>query len=326
MLQLDFHAMGCDMRAMLEADGPRAAEALADVPAWFETWEQHLSRFRANSELVRLNEQAGRPVPVSGVLWRVVQTALQAARESQGRVVPTLLDELEAAGYDRSFELIVAGGGEPLRVVERPASAPDWEGIRLDAAQRSIWLPAGARLDLGGIAKGWAADRAARRLSRWGSALVDAGGDLAVSGPLANDGAWPVGIGAPANWAPAGSESGLLQLGDASGATPVMLAVRRGGVATSGRDYRRWQQGGVWQHHLIDPATAAPAATDVLSATVIAPSARVAEMAAKVAVILGAEAGLDWIDARPELAALLVMDHGPEAILQSRRLSGYIWS
>jgi thiamine biosynthesis lipoprotein ApbE len=68
-----------------------------------------------------------------------------------------------------------------------------------------------------------------------------------------------------------------------------------GGVATSGRDYRHWQKNGTPQHHIINPRTARPAETDVLSATVLAPSARQAEVAAKVALILGSRAGLAWI-------------------------------
>jgi thiamine biosynthesis lipoprotein len=96
-------------------------------------------------------------------------------------------------------------------------------------------------------------------------------------------------------------------------------------VATSGRDYRRWQQGGVAQHHLIDVRTGLPAQTDVLSATILAPELWQAELAAKVVVLSGAAAGLAWLAARPHLAGLICVEHGPQAILTSRRLPDYLW-
>ena len=97
----------------------------------------------------------------------------------------------------------------------------------------------------------------------------------------------------------------------------------RCGVATSGRDRRRWQQDGVWRHHIIDPRTGMPAETDVLSATVIAPDLIWAEIAAKTAFILGSQAGLAWIEERPALAAVLVLEDGRG--LFSTRMEGYLW-
>ena len=104
----------------------------------------------------------------------------------------------------------------------------------------------------------------------------------------------------------------------------ALLLISHGGVATSGRDYRRWQRNGVWQHHLLDPSTGRPAETDALSATVIAPSAYEAEIAAKLALILGSRHGLAWLEARPALAGLLILEDG--RILSSRRLVNYLWS
>src|SRR5213596_2848667 len=106
MQQLEFRAMGCQMLAALDTDGPDTAPRLAQVPGWFAEWERRLSRFRDDSELMQLNRCAGRPVQVSDVLWDVVQSALQAAQRSHGLVTPTLLAELELAGYDRSFDLL----------------------------------------------------------------------------------------------------------------------------------------------------------------------------------------------------------------------------
>jgi thiamine biosynthesis lipoprotein len=164
------------------------------------------------------------------------------------------------------------------------------------------------RLDLGGVAKGWAADQAARRLAEAGPALVDAGGDISVSGPMADGLPWPIAIANP--FAPDQS------LG--------LALLARGAVATSGRDYRRWMRGGLEQHHIIDPRSGQPAQTDILSATIVAPDGPLAEMAAKVALILGSRAGLAWLDARPTLAGLLVLEDG--RILRSRRMDAYLYN
>jgi thiamine biosynthesis lipoprotein len=131
-------------------------------------------------------------------------------------------------------------------------------------------------------------------LSVAGPALVDAGGDIAVSGPMADGSAWPIAIDDP----------------HAPGETIGVLLLSGGAVATSGRDYRRWRQGERERHHIIDPRSGEPADTDVLSATVLAPTAVMAESAAKAALILGSRDGMAWIEAHPQLAALLVLENG----------------
>src|SRR5205823_10144570 len=97
-----------------------------------------------------------------------------------------------------------------------------------------------------------------------------------------------------------------------------------GGVATSGRDYRRWRKDGEWKHHIIDPRTGAPAETDVMSATVVAPTACAAEIGAKMAFLLGSHDGLEWLEERPSLAGLLVLENGQ--VLRSKRLEDFVWS
>ncbi len=301
MQRVEFRAMGCRMLAVVESESGSAGERLAQVPLWFEVWEQRLSRFRPDSELSRANERSGTSVALSPVLWEVCEAALEGARLTGGLVRPTMLHALEAAGYDRTFEHLAAD--LPSRPALGPAPEDDrWTEIHLDRAARSMVTPKGVRLDLGGIAKGWAADRAAWRLASEGPALVDAGGDVAVSGPLPNGAGWPIGVADPAS--------------DAGGLVETIV-LRRGGVATSGRDYRRWRRDGAWQHHILDPRTGRPAQTDVISATVIAPSARLAESAAKTALILGSREGLAWLDRRPTVSGLLVLEDG--RVLRSRR-------
>ena len=321
--QVTFRAMGCTVRALVDSAAPEATAALERMPVWFEAWERRLSRFRADSELSRLNDRAGRWTRVSPIVWRALRTARQAAAATGGLVVPTLGAAIAAAGYDRSFERLEAGApgaggpagaGPPAR---GPAPASDWRTIEWDRRRHAVRVPEGCRLDLGGTAKGWAADRAARRLAAAGPALVDAGGDVAVARPPRWAAGWAVGVARPA----AGGAA------PAAGAGTPLVAVLRvaaGGVATSGRDFRTWLRDGVRRHHVLDPRTGREADTDLLSATAIAPTAAAAEAAAKAVLILGAAAGLAWLDARPHLAGLACGQAG--RVWGSRRLADYLWA
>ena len=305
MQQITFRSMGCQMMAAIDSPLPGDQARLSEVPGWFETWEQHLSRFLSDSELSRLNHSGGSQL-ISTVLAQVIRDALLAQHQSKGLVNPLLLNALQAAGYDRNFADLPEGittQGDPPQMSENL-------NLKLDFDNRKLTLPPGARLDLGGIAKGWAADRAVRRLGKLAPALVDAGGDVAASGPQADGSPWPVGVANPLNSFDPDDQLDLVMLW-------------RGGVATSGRDYRRWRKDGHWQHHIIDPRTSRPARTDVLSTTVVAPSARMAETAAKSVVILGSMDGLHWLDERPELAGLIVLEDGET--LPSSGWVDHIW-
>ena len=293
--------MGCQMAAVLDAD--KRAASLAAVPAWFEAWEQTFSRFRANSELSQLNQCAGQWVRVSARLWEVTHLALIAARWTDGLFSPTILNALEAAGYDRTFDEITATP-EPIT----PQPDGQWRFIQRQSLKRSICLPPNVRLDLSGIVKGWAADRAAKKLGVHGPALIDAGGDIAVSGPRADGAPWSIGI-----------------LNPFQADQPFeTLKIAQGGVATSGRDYRRWLRAGKWQHHLIDPRTGLPAQTDVLSVTVIAPTTFEAEIAAKVIAISGSEQSLAWLEEQPGYAAVIVREDGQA--VYSAQMDDYLWT
>ncbi len=307
MIQVKFQARGSSMSALLDKEGARASKSLEQVPDWFETWEQALSRFRPNSELNQLNRSAGEWFHAGTTLIAVIQTALDVAQWTGGLIVPTIRKSLEFAGYDRDFDLVasVQPGSSPL---SGGTVLPDWQEIKIDEENQAIYLPVGMALDFGGVAKGWAAHQAMQRLAEIGPALMDAGGDIAISGVQADGQAWLVDIADP------------LQVQESLD----MLALDRCGVATSGIDHRRWLKGDVLKHHIIDPRTGETAQTDLASVTVIAPNVMLAEAAAKVALILGSQAGLDWLEQRPELCGLLALQDGQ--LLYSEKIKKYLWS
>lgn len=306
MQRVEFRAMGSRMLAVLDAEDDLAWRALNRVPSWFEAWEDHLSRFRPESELNQLNRRAGQWVTVSPVLWHTLAAARRLERLSAGLVTPALQGALEGFGYDRSFELIRAVGPGSAAIAARQLGLPRLR-MAVDPVRRAVRLAEGMLLDLGGVAKGWAADQALAQLREYGPALVDAGGDISASPPAGAAAAWPVGVTDPAN------PEGTIEL----------LLLRGGGLATSGTDVHRWQQGGLWRHHIIDPCTGEPARSRVLAATALAPTAVEAEMAAKCGLILGADDGLRWLDARPAYSGLLALEDG--RVLYSRGIEGHLW-
>jgi len=286
MERLAFPAMGTEVEVLFDGEPTPAVErALSRVEPEFGRLEALLSRFRPDSELARLN--AAGELDAGAELLEVVALALDARERTGGRFDPTVHDALVAAGYDRSFaELDGSAAGGPV---------PAGGAVRIEGMR--IALDPGVRLDLGGIAKGWAVDRAVRELSTLGPCLVNAGGDLAVSGVPAA-GHWAVGLDTPAG--------------------PLTLGLADGALATTGRDRRRWRAGGEERHHLIDPASGRPADTDLLTVTVAAPSAVEAEVRAKALFLAGAEAAALEAEATG-IPAVLVTEDGAVSLVGGLR-------
>jgi thiamine biosynthesis lipoprotein len=301
--RLPFRAMGCEMLAILDQDSESAPEILESVPGWFESWEQSLSRFRPDSELTRLNKTYDQPVEVSEVLWNVFQTAQWAHQFTGGLVTPTILDAIIDAGYDRPFDDLPQYQSTSL--VSTLTQIQPLSMIVADERTQSICLPQGVHLDFGGVAKGWAARETVEKLKEFGPCLMNAGGDIAVSGPQANGKPWPVGV---SNAFEAGTDLEVLYL-------------KRCGIASSGKDRRNWHRNGLIHHHIINPLTGQPAETDLLRVTVVAPTVMEAEAAAKAAFILGRSKGMAWIEADSALAGLFILDNGE--VFSSTRMQEY---
>jgi thiamine biosynthesis lipoprotein len=307
----DFHAMGSEMSIWLEtADSDVAAAALAQVKALFEANEQALSRFRPDSELSQLNARSGQWVVVSDLLWDVLTLALGLAEITNGRFDPTTLNALEYYGYSLSFEPMARLASARPYSNSGPFLG-NWTAVELDHTRQAINLPGGIRVDLGGIAKGYTAQQAVDSIRSLGPCLVDAGGDLvAGAAPIGYPG-WPVAISTP--WTAEDKEQADL--------CELWLADQA--LATSGIDYRTWERDGRLVHHLIDPATGAPAATDGLTMTILADDAAQAEVWATATLIAGSEAGMDAL-LDVELAGLMVTQAGGVLVtpLMHRRLQG----
>lgn len=283
---ITFRAMGC--RVEIKLDAPDGDAILAGMPAKFDALEDCLSRFRPDSELMRLNAQAGAWVAVSDVLFNNIHAAKHMARLTDGLFNPLVLPALVANGYDRSFESLRPHSEAPAR------PALDWRAIELDFASQQVRLPAGGAIDLGGSAKGWSAQRIAAELAAYGPCLVNIGGDVAVRGAPEGLPGWQIDIADPTS----SDNLGAVWLHDAA-------------IVTSGVDYRRWTGAdGQTRHHIINPVTGMPAETDLLTATIIHPDAATAEAYAKAVLLKGSETGLAWLDERWHAAGLIVRQDG----------------
>lgn len=254
--ELRFESLGsaCELFASGPAD-------LAAARAWLARMHDRLTRFSPDSELSRFNAAAGSWMEVSAELEALLRGSLRAYAESGGLVHVGVLPALLAAGYTRDFAAGPTAAGAP--VIAPPL--PDM----LEVVGHRSRLRAGTSIDLGGIAKGWLADRAVERLGP--NALANLGGDLCARGSGPDGDGWPVGFG-----------------------TATVL-LRDTGAATSGTEGRRW---GPELHHLIDPRTGRPAVTDLVEVSVLAATGADAEVLAKTALLLGREAGARFLDAR----------------------------
>lgn len=274
-----FEAFG-SLAVVAVSDPARLQPARAAVDEMVDAFDRACSRFRPDSELCRLNDGAGRAVPVSPLLLDAIKAALRAAQLTDGDVVPTVGEALVALGYDRDFASVGAAArpSAPVRI----APVPAWQTVQVDEAAGTVRLGRGVRLDLGATAKALAADRAAGAAfdaARCG-VLVSFGGDVAICGPAPDEG-WRIRVTddhraettAPGQW----------------------ISLRQGGLATSSTSVRRWRTDAGEAHHLIDPATGVSATGHWRTVSVTAASCLDANIASTAAIIRGKRA-VPWLE------------------------------
>ena len=291
-----WRAMGTDAEVIVvvDADAVGVADRMAELAVQrIEILEQSWSRFRSTSELSALNASCGQgPRSASADLMELLDRMQQAWRWTAGACDGAVHDAMTAWGYDRDFALLASDHGAiPLEAPgnERPQRAagigPTLADVMIDRAAGTIELPASLRIDPGAIGKGLAADIVCREVASAGASgvLVNMGGDISVCGAWLDGHPWQVGLRDERN----------------PDASSVMLTIHDSpcGIATSTSLRRRWSVHGHSVHHIIDPSTGRPAQSDLVQATVIAPTAWQAEAAATAAMVRGAEAGSEWLTA-----------------------------
>ncbi|MCW2923496.1 MAG: ApbE family lipoprotein [Thermoleophilia bacterium] len=285
----DLAIMGTFGELLLRADPDVAAAAFDEVERDLAHVTATLTRFDPASPIERLNDAGGGPT--DDVLHEVLLASLRAFHDTGGLVDVGVGADVVRAGYDRDFdELEAPSDAEVAAYVARGDVAPAGSAPGATAAASrpapfeldldgTAHIRPGVRIDVGGIAKGWAADRARTRLAAHGTCLVNLGGDISAHVAEGDD-PWPIGIElAEGGW---GS-----------------WAIAQGGLATSGQDRRVWRdrETGAVMHHVIDPRTGAPALTDVLRVTVFGSSCLAAEVWTKVLFLDGCDAACERAEA-----------------------------
>jgi thiamine biosynthesis lipoprotein len=276
----DDRALGGSLRVVVT----RAAElhaAKAAVDELIRKVDVAANRFRADSELSRLNATPDREVLLSPLLSGLIAAALRGARLTDGAVDPTVGSAVKLAGYDTDFAQVAVDGMAIDLVVSR---VPGWHGIAFNEAARTIRIPRGVDLDLGATAKAMTSDlAAAAAMARigGGGVLVSLGGDIAVAGEPPAEG-----------WVIQASEDSNAPIKDRE----ETIGIRSGGIATSSTTVRRWTRGGVALHHIIDPATGLPSNGPWRTATVVAGTCVDANIASTAAIVMGVKA-VRWLEA-----------------------------
>ncbi|MEA2492576.1 MAG: FAD:protein transferase [Thermoleophilaceae bacterium] len=258
-----------------------ADQAVAWARERLEAWHHEFTRFEADSALSVMNEERCHAVAVSPELARFALLARRAVELSGGLVNATLLGAIESAGYTTDLaepvDLREALRRAPLRMPARPHPDDRWRLLRVDLDEGIVFRPPGLRLDSGGLAKGLFCDLLAERLESHEAFAVDCAGDLRVGGA-------------------AGAERAILVASPFDGAIIHTFTATASAAATSGIGRRSWiDTQGRSCHHLLDPSTGRPAFTGVVQVTALAPTAALAEVCAKAAILSGPDCARNWL-------------------------------
>lgn len=304
LLAWDGQTMGTTYMVKIAGVAPdpaRIAELRAAVEARFEALMQQMSNYRPDSELSRFNAGAAtEPFAVSAEFARVVRQALDLSRDSDGAFDPTVGPVVDLWGF-----------GAPGRRADLPTDAEVEAARALCGAAHLQVTPAGAlrkdlpglRLDLGGIAKGYGADVAARELRDRGysNVFVSVCGEIVAFGTNPDGQPWRVGVERPIQDLPRGADHIAV----------VPLSGRA--LSTSGDTYNYFRDpDGNSYAHILDPNTGRPVRNPLASVTVIAPCGLVADGLATTLYVMGPERGLEWVEDRPDCAALFIVRTGPD--------------
>ena len=283
--------------------------------------EATLSRFSSDSELSEINAKKGEWVRVSQLTFQLLKEALLGFQETEGLFNPFLGAEIKKAGYNKSFELLIKEEQKakilnkadtdfnlPKLQQERHCSAATQ--VQFDAKNMKINLAKHADLDLGGIAKGWVAQRLAEQFIGGGinAGLIDAGGDIVVWGKEPRQQVWGIEVANPFD-----PKSGIADLWIEDFTA----------IATSNVMKRSWLNiDGQRSNHIIDPRTGLSAESDLVQATVLSGNLTKSEQYAKCLLILGSEKGLPFlVKHSPDSAYIVVNKDG--TLIASSNLASY---
>jgi len=269
-----FNAMGCPCELQLEADAADAARAAAAAQAEVDRLDRKYSHYRDDSLIAQIGAaaDAGHGIDVDSETADLLDFAATLHAQSNGRF------DVTAGALTKLWDLR-ASRVPDANALAAALARTGWHRVDWRRPHLNLGI-AGMRLDLGGVVKEYAADRAAQvcRESGVNHGVIDLGGDLAVIGAHRDGAPWLAGIKAPR---------------DTSRAI-AMIELQRGGLATSGDYERAMVVDGRRYSHIIDPISGRPVES-FASVSVVADSCLVAGAAATMGMLLGIDAGYQWL-------------------------------
>lgn len=295
--------MGTLFRIKLYATGePQAQESFQAAFSRIAQLDETLSDYNSDSELSRLSQTAvGHPVAVSFDLFRVVSAAQDLASETGGAFDITLGPVIHLWREARK-----RGSVPGQDALQNASKRCGYKLLELEPENHTVeFKRAGMALDVGGIAKGYAADEALLVLSARGirSALVAASGDLAFSDAPPGKSGWKIGIDS---------------LDEANAPFTKVLTLANAAVSTSGDTEQHLDANGKRYSHIIDPKTNM-GLTEPLTVTIVARRGITADSLATAVSVLGPEQGMAYVNGRSEIEALIVVRAGRPRVLESRQ-------
>lgn len=302
----DFFAMDTYIACqVLSADEEQAAEALDAVQAAFMEIDRLTNRFAQDSEITAVNRNAGvAPVKVSADVFAMVETSLQWSDKSEGAFNILIGDVMDLWGFGSEHPTVPS-----QEALAAALTRTDYHQIVLDKANSTIYLPQkGMVMDLGGVAKGYATDKAVAALKELGitNALINAGGNVYAMGCRADGTPWKVGVQDPRN--PQGIKT--------------VLQGRDTALVSSGDYQRYFEKDGVRYHHILDPASGTPARASA-GTTVIMKSATLADILSTILFVKGPTEGIKLAESLEEVEAALIIT-GDGKIYTTQNLNKYL--
>lgn len=288
--QKDFFAMDTYITCQVLGDDQAKAEAaLARVDEAFLEIDRLTNRFNSNSEVAAVNKNAGiAPVKVGTDVFAMVETAI-AWSDRTGGVFNILIGRvMDLWGFGTEHHAVPTD-----KVLAEALKKTDYHKVMLDKKNSTIFLPdKGMVIDLGGVAKGYATDKAVAALKEMGikDALINAGGNVYAMGSKADEQPWRVGIQDPR---------------DPKGIVKVLKVSDRA-VISSGDYQRYFEVDGIRYHHILDPATGYPSRA-CAGTTVIMESATIADILSTVLFIQGPVKGIELAESLTEVDALMIV-------------------
>lgn len=279
-----------DTAIVIKAVGPDSENAVNKAFSEIERVEAVFSRHLPDSEVAKINQQAGEWVAVSPEVIELIQKSVLYGQLSGGAFDITIGSVIELWGFGSGINRV------PDENELRQASQyVDITKVEIDEERGRVRIPQGTVLDFGGIAKGYAVDlcRQVLKENRVVSAMISAGGDIATIGVKENGNPWRVGIQHPR------ISTDILAV--------VSLVDQT--IVTSGDYERFFFEEGVRFHHIIDPATGYPA-RGVISVTIIADSAADGDPLSTAVFVLGLDQGKELIERLDGIEAVIVDEDG----------------